>query len=83
MSFNIHVEDSGIGIPKAFHNQIFERFRQVEPSPTRKYGGGGLGLAISKSLVQRLDGEIWLESVTGKGSTFYFTLPLAEPENNF
>lgn len=70
------VKDSGIGIPEEYHNQIFERFRQVEAAETRKYGGTGLGLAISKSLTELLGGEIGLESEIGKGSTFYFTIPL-------
>lgn len=69
------VKDTGIGVPKAFHHQIFERFSQVESFDTRKYGGSGLGLAISKSLVELLGGKIWMESEEGNGSTFYFTLP--------
>lgn len=72
-----YVKDSGIGIPEEFHDKIFERFRQVESSSTRKYGGNGLGLAISKSLVELLGGEIGMESEQGKGSIFYFTLPLS------
>ena len=74
-SVQFRVSDSGIGIPKEFHNDIFERFRQVESAESRKYGGNGLGLAISKSLVEILGGEIWIESVQRKGSTFYFTIP--------
>ena len=72
-----YVKDSGIGIPKAYHNEIFERFQQVESNATRKYGGIGLGLPISKSLVELLGGTIWVESEQGKGSTFYFKLPVA------
>jgi PAS domain S-box-containing protein len=71
-----HVKDTGIGIPKEYHTEIFDRFRQVEDSNTRKYGGNGLGLAISKSLVELLGGQIGIESEQGKGSTFYFTVPL-------
>ena len=71
-----HVSDTGIGIPEEFHDEIFERFRQVESSNSRKYGGNGLGLAISKSLVEIMGGEIWIESVQEKGSTFYFTIPI-------
>ena len=74
-SVQFHVSDSGIGIPEEYHNEIFERFRQVESADTRKYGGNGLGLAISKSLVEIMGGEIWMESVQGNGSTFYFTIP--------
>ena len=70
------VSDTGIGIPEEYHDKIFERFRQVESSNSRKYGGNGLGLAISKSLVEMMGGEIWLESDQGKGSTFYFTIPI-------
>lgn len=72
----IHVKDTGIGIPAEFHEQIFERFRQVETGKTRKYGGTGLGLPISKSLINLLGGVIWMESEKGKGSTFYFKIPL-------
>lgn len=71
------VKDTGIGINKAHHDKIFQRFRQVESTPTRKYGGIGLGLPISKSLVELLGGTIWMESELGKGSTFYFKLPYA------
>ena len=70
-----HVRDTGIGIPKEFQEQIFDRFRQVESSLNRKHGGNGLGLSISKSLVELLGGTIWLESEAGKGSTFFFTIP--------
>ena len=69
------IRDTGIGIPAEFHDKIFERFRQVETATTRKYGGNGLGLAISKKLVELLGGEIWLGSEPDKGSVFYFTLP--------
>ena len=70
------VSDTGIGIPPDYHHKIFDRFRQVEASYTRKFGGNGLGLAISKNLVELMGGAIWVESEVGKGSTFYFTLPL-------
>lgn len=71
-----HIKDTGIGIPIEFHEQIFERFRQIETAFTRKYGGNGLGLTISKNLIELLGGKIWVESEQGKGSTFYFTLPI-------
>lgn len=71
-----HVKDTGIGIPADFQTQIFERFRQVESSDSRKYGGTGLGLTISKSLTELLGGTIWMESKKGEGSTFYFTVPI-------
>jgi len=70
-----YVKDTGIGIPAEYHDSIFERFRQVEAGNSRKYGGNGLGLAISKNLVELMGGKIWLESEFGKGSVFYFTLP--------
>lgn len=70
------VIDTGIGIPAEYHQKIFERFRQVEMEDTRKYGGNGLGLAITKNLVELMDGHIWLQSEPGKGSVFYFTLPV-------
>lgn len=72
-----HVKDTGIGIPKEFQNIIFERFRQVETGYSRKYGGNGLGLAISKSLAELLGGEISLESEPGGGSTFYLLIPIS------
>ena len=72
----LHVKDTGIGISPEYHDKIFDRFRQVESSETRRYGGNGLGLAISRSLVELLGGEISIESEKGKGSTFYLKLPL-------
>ena len=70
------VADTGVGIPKESFDKIFTRFYQVESPYTRKVGGTGLGLSICKELVKVLGGEIWFESELGKGSTFYFTLPL-------
>jgi PAS domain S-box-containing protein len=73
----ISVKDSGIGIPEAYHDKIFERFIQVDLSHTRKYGGNGLGLAISKSLVEIMGGTIGMESeVLAGGSMFYFSIPI-------
>lgn len=71
-----HVKDTGIGIPMEFHQAIFERFRQVDTARTRKYGGNGLGLAISKNLVNLLGGTIWVESVVDEYSDFRFTIPI-------
>jgi hypothetical protein len=71
-----HVKDSGIGISPIFHQAIFERFRQVDTTKSRKYGGNGLGLAISKNLVQLLGGKIWLKSEPDKYSDFFFTIPI-------
>jgi PAS domain S-box-containing protein len=69
------IEDTGIGIPEEMHELIFERFRQVDNTATRKYGGTGLGLALSKGYVELLGGSIALTSEPGKGSFFSFTLP--------
>ena len=69
------VKDTGIGIQPEYHDKIFERFRQVDTDITRKFGGNGLGLAISKNLIELMGGKIRLESEPGKGSVFYFTLP--------
>ncbi len=69
------VEDSGKGISGEKLEIIFERFRQEEESNSRTYGGAGLGLAISKGLINLLGGSIWVKSEVKKGSTFFFTLP--------
>ncbi|MBC7225968.1 MAG: GAF domain-containing protein [Thermoflexales bacterium] len=75
----ISVSDSGIGIPPEKLPNIFEAFTQVDASPSRKYGGTGLGLTISKSFIELHGGKIWVESELGKGSTFTFTLPIQGP----
>jgi len=71
-----YVKDTGIGIPKDRQEAIFERFIQADIGDTRAFQGSGLGLAISKSYVEMLGGKIGVESLEGKGSIFYFTLPL-------
>jgi signal transduction histidine kinase len=75
----VSVRDSGIGIPTAHHQRIFDPFFQVDNSSTREYGGTGLGLNIVKRFIDAHGGEVWVESEEGRGATFFFTLPLASP----
>jgi len=70
------IQDQGRGIPAEKLETVFERFQQVDASDSRDKGGTGLGLAICRQIVAQHGGRIWVESVLGKGSTFYFTLPL-------
>ena len=70
-----YVKDTGIGIQKDRQEAIFERFIQADIEDKNAYQGAGLGLAISKAYVEMMNGEIWVESEFGKGSTFYFTIP--------
>jgi len=70
------VVDTGIGIKPEDMGVLFEPFRQIETGLTRRREGTGLGLSICKKLVEMLDGEIWVESEWGMGSTFAFTLPI-------
>ena len=72
------VQDKGRGIPTEQLESIFERFHQVDASDSRKKGGTGLGLAICRNIVEQHGGRIWVESIVGEGSTFYFTIPLPE-----
>jgi PAS domain S-box-containing protein len=79
------IQDQGRGIPADKLDSIFERFQQVDSSDSRNHEGTGLGLAICRSIVQQHDGHIWVESILGEGSTFYFTLPIQtrqEPESS-
>lgn len=70
-----YVKDSGIGIQSKDQEKIFKMFGQADASTTRLHGGSGLGLTISKKLIELMGGEIWVESAEGKGSVFYFTFP--------
>ncbi len=70
------VKDDGIGIAEDHHDELFAEFSMLDASYSRKFGGTGLGLAISKSLVQNMGGQIDFKSTLGKGSTFWFDLPL-------
>ncbi|MDQ3048299.1 MAG: ATP-binding protein [Bacteroidota bacterium] len=75
VTMKFFVKDSGIGIQEKDRKKIFEMFGQADASTTREHGGSGLGLTISKKLVELMGGKIWVESQHGIGSTFYFTLP--------
>jgi hypothetical protein len=72
------VSDSGIGIPKSKHEDIFRAFTQADSTTTRRYGGTGLGLSISQKIVELMKGELWLTSTLGTGSVFSFTASMAE-----
>lgn len=76
----VEIRDQGIGIPKNKIEQIFDRYYQIEGS--ERYNGIGLGLYISKEIIQKHKGKIWVESEAGKGSSFFFTLPITDKESN-
>lgn len=78
----IDVEDNGIGIKPEFQNVIFEKFRQVHEGVKSQPGGSGLGLTITRRIIEYHKGKIWVESELNVGSTFSFTLPIAAPPEN-
>ncbi len=78
VSFSVH--DTGVGIPEAVRESIFEAFQQGDGSTAREFGGTGLGLSVARSLVERHGGTITVESTVGRGSVFRFTLPLSGRE---
>jgi len=75
-TIRVSVRDTGIGIPAKLQERLFAKFQQADVSTNRQYGGTGLGLSIVKSLAERMDGSIAVESIPGVGSTFAFTLRL-------
>lgn len=76
----ISIEDTGIGIPEDKRDSIFDRFCFNNFEVHQKYGGSGLGLSISKSLVEKMNGKIWFESVENMGTTFFIQIPLIQAE---
>jgi len=79
----LYVKDTGIGILPELYETIFDRFIQAEQTMTKNYEGAGLGLAISKGLVELLGGKIWVESEIDKGTTFFFTIPHIQGDEHF
>ncbi|MCX6599237.1 MAG: response regulator [Acidobacteria bacterium] len=81
IQLTVEVRDTGIGIPAEQHQRVFASFVQADTSTTRRFGGTGLGLTISRNLVEMMGGRIYLESQPGQGSRFWFTCPVALPES--
>ena len=85
MQFLVWISDQGVGIPQQDLAKVFDRFYRVENEVTRNARGAGLGLAVCRGIVEAHGGRIWVESILGVGSTFYFTLartPMIEETGN-
>ena len=76
MAVHVAVKDTGVGIPKEEQDKVFSKYEQTEAGKDASLKGTGLGLAISKEIITLHKGRVWLESEPGKGSTFYFSLPI-------
>ncbi|MBU2430768.1 MAG: response regulator, partial [Proteobacteria bacterium] len=83
IKFQFSVTDTGIGIPKDKHEKIFDSFSQADGSTTRNFGGTGLGITISKMLIEQMGGAINLESTPGIGTRFYFDLEFLKQKNDY
>ena len=81
MKLCVRVRDTGIGSAQDKLETIFQVFQQADTSTTRKYGGTGLGLPICRKIAKIMNGNVWVESEPGKGSTFYFTAWLEKGES--
>jgi two-component system phosphate regulon sensor histidine kinase PhoR len=79
-TLTVSVKDNGIGIPQDKLSRVFEKFERVDDRDTRQAGGTGIGLFLVKHLVERHDGQVWVESEPGQGSTFSFRVPLHPPQ---
>ncbi|MDR2599935.1 MAG: response regulator [Oscillospiraceae bacterium] len=82
IELRIEIKDTGIGISQEQQATLFEVFMQAESGTSRKYGGSGLGLSISRRIIELMDGEIWVESELGKGATFIFTVKIGYAKEN-
>jgi signal transduction histidine kinase len=76
----VEIQDYGCGMPVAFHSRVFEAFSQADSASTRKQGGTGLGLNITKKIVEAMGGEIGFTSEVDVGTQFWFTLPIVDEE---
>ena len=83
ITLTFSVKDTGIGIPKDRQAKVFDSFQQVDGTTSRLYGGTGLGLSISTELVKKMNGRIWLDSVYGQGTTFYFSASFKYPTRKY